>query len=266
MQGTDLDPTILSFYRDRYREGERLTRSAHGRVEFLRTQELLRRYLPAAPATVLDVGGGTGVHAQWLAGDGYTVHLVDPVPEHVAQAREHGGFSADLGDARALAHTDGSVDATLLLGPLYHLVEADGRRSALAEAVRVTRPGGVVVAAGINRYAPLLELAAIGEVDDDTETQLRSLLADGQHADDPEGFTTAYFHHHEELAAELRAAGLRDVVVLGVEGPSTPALDLAAADDLDALLPSAIRCARMLESDPALIAASPHFLAVGQRV
>ncbi|MEU6064431.1 hypothetical protein ABZ864_07975 [Streptomyces sp. NPDC047082] len=41
---------------------------------------MLRRLLPAAPAHVLDVGGGSGVHAQWLVRDGHTVELLDPVP------------------------------------------------------------------------------------------------------------------------------------------------------------------------------------------
>jgi hypothetical protein len=60
-------------------EGQRLFRSAHNRLELLRTRELLQRQLPLPPAVVLDVGGGTGVHAAWLAGRGYRVHLVDVV-------------------------------------------------------------------------------------------------------------------------------------------------------------------------------------------
>jgi hypothetical protein len=61
-------------------EDTRLTRSPHGRLEYLRTQELIRRWLPRPGASVLDVGGGTGVHAAWLASDGHTAHVVDPVP------------------------------------------------------------------------------------------------------------------------------------------------------------------------------------------
>jgi hypothetical protein len=57
---TDPDPLIHAFYRDRYVEDDRLSRTAHGQLEFLRTQELLRRYLPVPPATVLDGGGATG--------------------------------------------------------------------------------------------------------------------------------------------------------------------------------------------------------------
>src|SRR5665213_1336718 len=102
-------------------EGTRLTRSPHGRLEFVRTQELLRRVLPAPAARVLDVGGATGIHAIWLAEDGYDVELVDPVDHHVAAAREIGTFRAREGDARSLIEADDSVDAVLLLGPLYHL-------------------------------------------------------------------------------------------------------------------------------------------------
>lgn len=54
-------------------EDTRLRRSPHGRLEFLRTQELIRRLLPVAGARILDIGGGTGVHAAWLAADGKSV-------------------------------------------------------------------------------------------------------------------------------------------------------------------------------------------------
>src|SRR4051795_9245536 len=118
----DLDPLIHEFYRDRYVEDDRLIRSGHGRLEFLRTQELLRRWLPPA-SDVLDVGGATGIHARWLAEDGHRVTLVDPVVEHVEQAAAVGTFGAEVGDARQLRQADASVDVTLLLGPLYHLVE-----------------------------------------------------------------------------------------------------------------------------------------------
>ncbi len=88
-------------------EQERLT-EASGQLELVRTQELLQRYLPAPPAIILDVGGGPGRYAAWLAGPGYAMHLIDPVPLHVAQARARAdarpgsSFQAAVGDARAL--------------------------------------------------------------------------------------------------------------------------------------------------------------------
>ncbi|MGZ6671135.1 MAG: class I SAM-dependent methyltransferase, partial [Solirubrobacteraceae bacterium] len=67
---------IAAFY-DRGDEEGRL--GDWGRLEFLRTRELLARFLPAPPATVLDVGGAAGAYALPLAAEGYAVHLVDPV-------------------------------------------------------------------------------------------------------------------------------------------------------------------------------------------
>src|SRR5690349_17747487 len=87
---------------DYYRAGGERTRLAegHGRFEFLRTWDVLTRVLPPAPAVVLDVGGATGVYAAPLARAGYRVHLVDPVPGHVADAGALPGVTAALGDAR----------------------------------------------------------------------------------------------------------------------------------------------------------------------
>ncbi len=113
-----MDPEVRAFYVDGFREDERLRLRAHGVLERVRTQELLARFLPLPPAAVLDVGGGTGVHAEWLAQRGYAVHLIDPVEEHVAVAGELPGVVAAVGDARWLPQEDDSQDAVLLLGPL----------------------------------------------------------------------------------------------------------------------------------------------------
>lgn len=260
-----LDPVIRDFYSDRYREDERLTRSRHGTLEFIRTQELLRRHLPVPPARVLDVGGATGVHARWLAADGFSVHLVDPVRSHVEHAAGIGGFTAEVGDARSLTAADESFDATLLLGPLYHLISASERQLALCEALRVTRPGGVVAAAAVSRYAGLLEFGGLGLLNDDTKGEFIHQIATGIHHDDPNGFTNAYFHRVDELDQELRDAGFADVTVFGVEGPTTAALDNAASDKAEDVLAAAVHCARILETDSAIMHTSQHFLAIGYR-
>ena len=252
---------VARFYAEAYDEDVRLTRSAHGRLELARTRELLERVLPAPPARVLDVGGGTGIHARWLAAAGFSVTLLDLMPRHVAAAASIDGVAASVGDARSLPFAADTFDVVLVLGPLYHLVEAEERLLALREACRVARPGAPVAVAAISRYAGLLDFGAHGAITPATEPLVRDVLATGRH--DPRlGFTTAYVHRPEELAGELVAAGLCDVSVFGVEGPSGPALDAHGIERIDDFLPSAIACARIAERDPALIAASAHFLAL----
>src|SRR5260370_3470371 len=111
-----------------YTEADEASRLHTGwfQLEQARTQELILRHIPPAPARVLDVGGGAGVYACWLASQGYQVHLIDPVPRHVepapaasAKQPQHPLASASLGDARELEHADQTADAVLLLGPIY---------------------------------------------------------------------------------------------------------------------------------------------------
>lgn len=192
-------PDDLFAHYARQDEGQRLFRSGHGRLELVRTSELLQRHVPGPPAAVLDVGGGTGVHAAWLANRGYRVQLVDVVPEHVRAAAEHALVTAEVEDARRLAQTDASVDAVLLLGPLYHLVARAERVSALAEARRVLRAGGVLLAAAIGRFMAVLDWAQDGGLTADVAARLATVLSTGVH-DAALGFTEAYFH----TAATLR--------------------------------------------------------------
>jgi SAM-dependent methyltransferase len=247
-------------YYDEESESTRLTRSPHGRLEYLRTQELLRAALPTSGARILDVGGATGIHAEWLAADGHQVHVIDLVPSHVAAAAGLPGVTAELADARTLPCADASADAVLLLGPLYHLRDPADRQQALRSARRVLRAGGVLAAAGISRYIGLLEAGA-GMVDAPTGP-LRTVIDTG-HYDGHVGFMAAYFHTAAELQTEVESAGFTDVVVYGVEGPSWPALDVSG--EFDSRRDAALRCARLVERDPLLINASAHLLAITHR-
>lgn len=267
--GPRIAAEIVDFYSNTIDEADRLTGSADGRLELVRTQELLRAVLPVAPADVLDVGGGPGAHAEWLTKDGYRVRLVDPVPRHVERAAG-AGLAAELGDARALGADDHSYDVVLLLGPLYHLLEGEDRRQALAEARRVVRPGGLVAAAAINRYASLFEHTATTFLARDrVHDAVRDILATGRHEPGRKGFTAAYFHTAEELAGEMATAGFGQVVVHGIEGPAwglLKAAELTGGQPLagSTMFEAALRASRLAEGYPDLLAASSHLLATAR--
>lgn len=260
-----LAPEVEHFYAHASDESARLTASADGRLELLRTQEIVRRFLPPPPARILDVGGGPGVHARWLVDDGYRVELIDPVARHVEQAA--GVCAASLGDARHLVAADASYDVVQLLGPLYHLPDPQDRRLALSEARRVVKPGGPVAAAAINRYSPIFEHVTYAQLHKERiQASVSEILRTAVH-DGKRGFTLAYFHRAEELAEEMRDAGLIDVEVFGVEGPAWSALktvEQAGCGPSDELFASVLTAARMAEPYPELLAASSHLLAVGR--
>jgi SAM-dependent methyltransferase len=264
-----LDPEIAGHYGD-VSEEQRL---GPWNLERVRTWELLGRYLPSSPAVVVDVGGAAGVYALPLAAQDYEVHLVDPMAVHVEQALRASErqsatplASATVGDARGLDRADASVDAVLLLGPLYHLTERADRVRALAEARRVLRPGGVAVAAAISRFASTCDGLLRGYLDEPGfEAMVERVLRDGQHRNPtgrPEWFTTAYFHLPEELGQEVTEAGLRLQAVLAVEGPAWMLADIQERLADPARRERVLAAIRRVETEPSLLGASAHLLAV----
>lgn len=246
-----------------------------GQLELARTQELILRALQPAPGRILDVGGGSGIYSFWLASFGYELHLVDLVPKHIEQARARSErqnkpiAGIRVGDARRLEEPDGSMDAVLLLGPLYHLTERQDRIACLKEAFRVLSPGGLLFAAAISRFASLFDSLRSGFFDDPLFAPiLERDLTDGQHRNptgNPIYFTTSYFHRPGELSRELLEAGFHVESLSAIEGP------VWLADDFDDLWTDQAQRRRLLETirkverEPTILGASPHILAVGRK-
>jgi ubiquinone/menaquinone biosynthesis C-methylase UbiE len=267
-----LNPEIATYYA-RGKEAGRLT-TGDGRLEYHRTQELLTRYLPKAPATVYDIGGGTGVYALWLAGQGYDVHLLDAIPLHIKQAQEAAKQlnitlkEAVTGNARQLPYSDSSADAVLLLGPLYHLTERNDRLQALREASRVLKPNGLLCAAAINRFASTLDGLFNEYYGDPALIQITNrTLQDGQHRS-PEGkefFTTAFFHHPSELRQEVIESGFKLEALLGIEGVGWLLQNFDAMWDDSIKREWILHVVSNLEAEDTLLGCSSHVMAIGRK-
>ena len=133
----------------------------HGSVEFLTTMRYIGKYIKPGDR-VLEVGAGTGRYSHALARQGYAVDAVELVPHNIDVFRSNTqpdeAVTVMQGNALDLsAFPDNTYDITLLLGPLYHLYTTDDKRRALREAIRVTRPGGVVFAAYVISDGCLLD-------------------------------------------------------------------------------------------------------------
>ncbi|GAB3645108.1 class I SAM-dependent methyltransferase [Glycomyces tarimensis] len=263
MSRWEIEREIEAYY-DRGGERERLRANARGRLEFTRMQQLLRRLLPGPNLDVLDVGGATGVHSEWLAADGHKVTLVDPVASQVAVAARLPGVAAKVGDARELPCESDSFDAVLLMGPLYHLTDREHRVTALREARRVARRGGLVAAVTINRTAGwcdwLLWNADGTARSLPAEESLRVLEEGDLRYFDDGIFTTAYLHHPGEVAGEFADAGLGVPDQYAVQGFPGYIPQLEAIIDHAEIRERLLEGLRVIEAEPSLLGASNHLL------
>lgn len=265
-----MDPDVVAFYEHASEE----TRLQHGpfQLEELRTRELIERHAPEPPATVLDVGGAAGAYSFWLAERGYDVHLLDVTPRLIEHAKRrderalHRLSSCRVGDARSLPFPAESALLVLLLGPLYHLVDASDRHRAILEAARVLRPGGTIIAAAISRWASALDgLSRELLTDPAFMAIVEQDVGTGQHRN-PTGrrdyFTTAYFHQPEELRKEFENAGLATEAIYGIEGPGWILPDFADRWSDEHRRKALLLVARLMEREPSTLGCSAHLLAV----
>ncbi|MEO1194312.1 MAG: class I SAM-dependent methyltransferase [Pseudomonadota bacterium] len=242
-------------------------------LEFAVTRHFLKRFLPPE-ASILDIGGGPGRYALDLTESGHRVDLLDLSPGNIElageQARERDLVlnSLSVGDARDLSgYQDSHYDAVLLLGPLYHLVEAGERARAVKEALRVLKPGGVAFFAFISRYAAFhfntkMFPEQIGEKEDLT----RRIFESGLYR--PEGKETFFIESHfadpEDIDPFMRQFPLQKLSLFGAEGlfaQSELALAKQKPDVLDTWLDLAIDYA---ETKGALYN-SEHLVFVGKK-
>lgn len=259
----------LQAYYARDEERDRLSAGV-GRVEFLRTVEVVSRSLPAAPAVVADIGGGPGRYTDWLVDAGYTVIHRDLVAAHVEQVRARHALRVDtaVGDARALDLPDNSVDAVLLLGPLYHLEVPGDRIRALKEARRVVQSRGVVYVAAISRWAARLHGMLVERVHLKYPTivdMVDEMEETGEMRPVHVNSFNGYAHTPDQLRDEVLEAGLVLESCVALEGISFALSDLDQrlddADERQLLLETL----RAHESVTELLGLGPHLLATARK-
>ncbi len=278
MNDSDQDEVRAYYAQFGEREWQRLCNAGDGSIEFAITCHTLESVLPAS-GRVLDIGGGPGRYAIWLAQRGYRVVLADLSPNLLEIAKEKialAGVESNIetvteADARNLSRwPDGSFDAVLSLGPFYHLPDATDRKAAATEMVRVLKSHAPAFVALMPRYALLRRTVAIA----DERRHLRQpdwltrLMVDGCFDNDVVGrFNHAFGVRPEDVIPFFSAFGLASQRLLAAEslsvGLQREIADLAATDPVAYAATFAV----MIEaaSDPSILGMSNHLLYVGRK-
>lgn len=209
---------IISSFYTQTDEDARLSRSRHGQLEFRTTMHYIHRYADKN-ARILELGAGTGRYSVALAKEGMDVTAVELVEKNLQQLKENGRgldrLHALQGDATDLSRFENDTfDVTLVLGPLYHLYDKADIDSAIREAIRVTRKGGVILFAFLSVYGIMYANYLCGNW---AAGQEENFTADGQVRHFKEQLFTGYDICEFEQLFENRPVTF--LTTAGTDGP-----------------------------------------------
>ena len=272
-----MNPVEVHYDHNAAREWERLERH---RTEFAVTCRVLDEFLPSPPGRLLDIGGGPGRYAIHLTQLGYLVTLIDisqgcldlavekSVAEGVYLPTPILGNAISLPDRLPDATEDytGLADAVLLLGPLYHLLVREERLAAACEAFRALRPGGLIFAAFLTRFAPLRDISIHSPnwIQDYPE-RFKQLFETGMNpAHENSTFPDSYFSHPDDIQPFMAEAGFRMELLQGCEGLIAGHEDLVNSIDGE-LWADWVELNYRVGREPSMLGASDHLLYVGRK-
>lgn len=265
----DLSDIIARYNADPQEEHERLQRH---QLELDLTWRYLKSYLPKH-GNILEVGAATGRYTLELAKLGYQVTAVDIAAALLAENKknlEGSGVSEQVewvvADARDLSSLqEKEFDVVLLMGPLYHLVEAADRRKAIAQACRHLKKGGLLISSFISRFGIMADLIKKDPEWITKHEDVQSIVQRGRDLEDyPKGGFRGYFCDPAEIGPMFSEFDLEPLVLAAVE----PCI--AADDESYNGLPEELKKQWLdlffeLSSQSSLLGASRHLLYVGKK-
>ncbi|PGZ96261.1 SAM-dependent methyltransferase [Bacillus pseudomycoides] len=195
-------------------------------LEFQVNWHYIQKYLPQT-GKVLDNGAGPGKYAMKLAEQGYKVTLTDLVPRLVEvgenKAKELGlstqfdGFY--VADARNLTLLENEqFDASLMMGPMYHLQSEQDRNLAIKELHRVTKKDGIVYVAFMPRIKHVLSSLLYPQTwkPNDNMDSIQQFIRTGEFNHSDEGrFTGAYYFNVEDIQPFMESYGFETLNLIG---------------------------------------------------
>ena len=271
---TDFDK-IRSYYSE-FNENDRLTNDNSGRLEFEMTMKKLEKFLPVE-ATILDLGGATGVYTFPLAKKGYKMYLADLSEDLINQAKEKvekndekNVVSCDVVNAIDLSlYEDNKFDVVLMFGPLYHLLDESERIKCVREVNRVLKSGGLVFAS----FIPYLS-GSIAIVDryfrhpeQVNVDNLSEVFKSGRfnNADD-NGFQEGYYPTSDEIVKLFEYNGFDKISLSSIRGfgyeKEDKIYDIADKEMLDKI----IQLIETTSDEAAIVETCGHAMYIGKKL
>lgn len=151
---------IVETFYQKVDEEERLA-DRQGYVEYMTTMSYIHKYLEPH-MRIAEIGAGTGRYSLALSREGHHVEAVELVEHNIqvfkSKLKKEDDIRIIQGNALELSSfADESMDITLLLGPMYHLFSEEHKKKALAEALQITKPGGILFVAYCMNEATVLQ-------------------------------------------------------------------------------------------------------------
>jgi ubiquinone/menaquinone biosynthesis C-methylase UbiE len=250
-------------------------------IEFLVNLHYIKQYLPNnGHGRILDNGAGPGKYSIELAKLGYHITLTDLTPRLVELAKEkvaernldHKSIECLVADARNLSvFSDNQFDASLMLGPMYHLQTEEDRDNAIAELFRVTKKNGLVFVAFMSRIRHLTTSILYPNAwkPNHTSEGILEFLETGVFNHSDEGrFTGAYYFNIEDIEPYMEEHGFRNVKLIAsgsIAGSMNPEQwdywRMQGDEEYRKIINIIIESA----DNPYILGASSHLLYIGQK-
>jgi ubiquinone/menaquinone biosynthesis C-methylase UbiE len=265
---------IINYY-NQFDEWGRLEREP---IEFQVNWHFIKKHMPQN-GYVLDNGAGPGKYSMELAKEGYKVTLTDLTPRLVEIAKDkakelklegqfEGFYAADARELNMIK--DEQFDASLMLGPMYHLQKEDERIQAVEELNRVTKKGGLVFVAFMPRIRHILTslINPMNWKPNDNMDTINRFSQTGcfNHADEGR-FTGAYYFNIADINPFMESQGFETLDLIGSNPGAILNNDSWSywRDKGDQEVRKIIDLIKEKATDPSILGVSTHLLYIGRK-
>lgn len=244
-----------------------------GYIEGERTKSIIQRFLKGTHLEILDIGGATGYYSFWLSASGHHVTLLDPSQIQIDIVKQENMKThyplkeIVLGEAQSLPFQEHIFDVAVNFGPMYHIQKSSGRKKVLQEIKRVLKKNGLLFTAIICRFASVIDgYRKKFILDPEYRKIMHKDLKTGIHSpfNNDTYFTDAYFHHPEEIIAELEENGIKNNRIFSLESFSWIISDIESILKDKEQKKILFKILEQIEEEKSMFGVSAHLLIVSQ--